>query len=83
MARIDEYLEEILKRNGSDLHLMAGGPPRIRQYGKLKKLREDLLAAIQAREIDPDDAYVYATDKRAFSRHVVDRSLVPRFEIGD
>jgi len=24
-----------LKRNGSDLHFMAGGPPRIRQYGRL------------------------------------------------
>ena len=40
MARIDEYLEEVLKRNGSDLHFMAGHPPRIRQYGKLMKLRE-------------------------------------------
>jgi Tfp pilus assembly pilus retraction ATPase PilT len=33
LAKIDEYLEEILKRDGSDLHFMAGDPPRIRQYG--------------------------------------------------
>jgi twitching motility protein PilT len=50
LARIDEYLEEILKRNGSDLHFMAGGPPRIRQYGKLMTLREDRLAAELVRE---------------------------------
>ncbi len=43
MARIDEYLEEVLKRNGSDLHFMAGNPPRIRQYGALIKMREELL----------------------------------------
>ena len=50
MARVDEYLEEILKRNGSDLHFMAGGPPRIRQYGRLMNLREDRLAPDFVRE---------------------------------
>ena len=51
MARIDEFLEEILKSNGSDLHFMAGGPPRIRQYGQLKALRADKLSADQVREM--------------------------------
>ncbi|MBS1199683.1 MAG: twitching motility protein PilT [Proteobacteria bacterium] len=50
MARIDELLEEILKRNGSDLHFMAGGPPRIRQYGRLMVLREEKLAPEHVRE---------------------------------
>jgi twitching motility protein PilT len=50
MARIDEYLEEILKGNGSDLHFMAGGPPRIRRYGVLKTLREETLSAEAVRE---------------------------------
>ena len=45
MAHVDEYLEEILKRDGSDLHFMAGDPPRIRQYGKLANLRVEALAA--------------------------------------
>ena len=44
MARIDEFLEEVLKKDGSDLHFMAGDPPRIRQYGKLTTLRPDTLA---------------------------------------
>ncbi|MGQ0383483.1 MAG: type IV pilus twitching motility protein PilT [Gammaproteobacteria bacterium] len=50
MARIDEYLEEVLKRDGSDLHFMAGDPPRIRQYGKLSGLRSERLAADFVRE---------------------------------
>jgi twitching motility protein PilT len=50
LARIDEYLEEILKRDGSDLHFMAGDPPRIRQYGKLSPLRSDRLGADFVRE---------------------------------
>ena len=50
MAKIDEYLEEILKRDGSDLHFMAGDPPRIRQYGKLSNLRAERLGADFVRE---------------------------------
>jgi twitching motility protein PilT len=50
VARVDEYLEEILKRDGSDLHFMAGDPPRVRQYGKLTSLRAETLAAEFVRE---------------------------------
>ncbi|MEX2149121.1 MAG: PilT/PilU family type 4a pilus ATPase [Steroidobacteraceae bacterium] len=50
MARIDEYLEEILHRDGSDLHFMAGDPPRVRQYGKLSGLRSEKLAPDFVRE---------------------------------
>jgi len=50
VAKIDEYLEEILKRDGSDLHFMAGDPPRIRQYGKLASLRTERLGADFVRE---------------------------------
>jgi len=50
MARVDDYLEEILKQDGSDLHFMAGDPPRIRQYGNLSNLRVERLAADFVRE---------------------------------
>jgi twitching motility protein PilT len=50
LAKIDEYLEEILKRDGSDLHFMAGDPPRVRQYGKLASLRSERLSADFVRE---------------------------------
>ena len=50
MARIDEYLQEVLAKDGSDLHFMAGDPARIRLYGKLSNLRNDRLAPDFVRE---------------------------------
>jgi twitching motility protein PilT len=50
MARVDALLEEVLRSNGSDLHLMAGLPPRIRQYGRLMVMREEPLGAEFVRE---------------------------------
>ena len=50
MAKIDEFLEDVLKKDGSDLHFMAGDPPRIRQYGKLGPLRTERLSPDFVRE---------------------------------
>jgi twitching motility protein PilT len=50
VARIDEYLAEVLNRKGSDLHFLAGDPPRIRLYGDLLQLRPDRLAPDFVRE---------------------------------
>src|ERR1700720_2089788 len=44
MADIDAFLSEVLEKKGSDLHFMAGDPPRIRQFGDLMPLRPDKLA---------------------------------------
>jgi twitching motility protein PilT len=41
--RIDEYLKDVLAKNGSDLHFIAGDPPRIRLYGELQALRPEPL----------------------------------------
>jgi twitching motility protein PilT len=43
-------------------------------------LDQALLAAITAREIDPDDAYTYAIDKRAFQKYVTDTTMLPKLE---
>ncbi len=48
--RIDEYLKEVLSRKGSDLHFIAGDPPRIRLYGDLQPLRPERLDAEFVRE---------------------------------
>ena len=44
MAQIDPFLVEILEKSGSDLHFIAGDPPRIRVYGDLNPLRPDKLS---------------------------------------
>ncbi|HXN10500.1 MAG TPA: PilT/PilU family type 4a pilus ATPase, partial [Steroidobacteraceae bacterium] len=51
MAQIDALLEEILRRRGSDLHFIAGDPPRIRLHGELAPLRTDALKADEAKAI--------------------------------
>jgi len=48
--RIDEYLREVLARNGSDLHFVAGDPPRIRLFGELQSLREERLDQDKVRD---------------------------------
>jgi twitching motility protein PilT len=50
LARVDEFLAEVLDRKGSDLHFIAGDPPRIRLYGDLLTLRPDRLKADFVRE---------------------------------
>jgi twitching motility protein PilT len=44
VAQIDSFLSEILEKRGSDLHFIAGDPPRIRVYGDLMPLRPDKLS---------------------------------------
>ncbi len=39
-----------------------------------------LLEAIEAKQVDPDDAFRFANDKRKFQRFVTDSSLVPVLE---
>jgi twitching motility protein PilT len=46
----------------------------------MQLMDQSLLAAIKAKEIDPDDAFTYSSDKRLFAKHVVDRSLLPRMD---
>jgi len=41
--RVDEFLREVLERGGSDLHFVAGDPPRVRVFGELRTLREEPL----------------------------------------
>ncbi|MBI3560422.1 MAG: PilT/PilU family type 4a pilus ATPase [Gammaproteobacteria bacterium] len=40
-----------------------------------------LLEAVQKKEVDPDDAYVHATDKRLFQRYVTNPDLLPQVNL--
>jgi twitching motility protein PilT len=40
-----------------------------------------LLQAIEAKEVDPDDAFRFALDKRKFQRFVTDTSLLPTIDV--
>src|SRR5690606_42037177 len=47
----------------------------------MQLLDQALLANVQAKEIDPDDAYVYATDKRLLARYVTDTTMPPKLDL--
>ena len=40
-----------------------------------------LLAAVVAREVDPEDAFVYALDKKPFTRYVPDGTLMLKADV--
>jgi twitching motility protein PilT len=51
MPQIDAYLTEVLDKKGSDLHFIAGDPPRIRLYGDISPLRPERLAAEMVKQV--------------------------------
>src|SRR5580692_175314 len=50
-----------------------------REFG-MQMLDQALQAALNAREIDPDDAYAYATNKSMFQKFVTDTSMLPKLD---
>jgi twitching motility protein PilT len=50
-----------------------------REFG-MQMFDQALQQALNAREIDPDDAYIYASDKRLFQKFVTDTSMLPRLD---
>lgn len=56
------------------------------QTGKdagMQTLDQALLAGIHSKELDPDDAYIYANDRRQFQRYVTDTSMLPKNELAE
>ena len=47
---IDELLKQMMARKGSDLHLVAGDPPRVRLYGDLQTLEPTKLTPDQLKD---------------------------------
>ncbi len=47
---IDDMLRQMLESDGSDLHLLASDPPRLRRYGDLTRLDDEVLNPQALRE---------------------------------
>ena len=70
MSVISPLVQEMVERDGSDLHLVAGDPPRMRLYGDLITMRDEPLKSVELEqvlgEIMPQTAVrVLAKDQRA------------------
>ena len=46
----------------------------------MQMMDQALLAAIEAKEVDPDDAFRYALDKKQFQRFVTDSAILPTID---
>jgi twitching motility protein PilT len=69
--RIDTFLQLVVNQNGSDLHLVAGNPPRIRLYGELFPVKYRELTRDETADLILDT--MKATVRQAFeSRHGLD-----------
>jgi twitching motility protein PilT len=58
-------------------HQIASQLQTGKEFG-MQMLDQALVAALTAKEIDPDDAYIYATEKRALQRFVTSAELLER-----
>jgi twitching motility protein PilT len=79
---------EVLVMTTAIANLIASGKvfqvPSMLQTGRdagMQLMDQALLEALQKKEIDPDDAYRCAADKRAFQRFVTDPSLLPKVNL--
>ena len=71
MNRIDTFLQLVVNQNGSDLHLVAGNPPRIRLYGELFPVKYRELTRDETADLILDT--MSATVRQGFeSRHSLD-----------
>jgi twitching motility protein PilT len=51
-----------------------------REFG-MQLMDMALLQAIRAKQIDPDDAFAYSTDKRQFQNFVTDTTILPKLDL--
>jgi twitching motility protein PilT len=51
MAHIDYYLRMLMESDASDLHFIAGQPPRMRVYGDLTNIAEEFLTKDKTQEM--------------------------------
>ena len=65
MVTLEELLQILVQRNGSDLHITAGSPPKIRIDGRLVNTEHDVLSPEMSQKI------VYS---------VLDSNQIARFE---
>jgi twitching motility protein PilT len=61
-------------------HMIASQLQTGRDTG-MQLMDQALLTAVQSREVDPEDAFVYAMDKRPFTRYVTDGTAIMKADV--
>ena len=73
----------IAKQITTDQTHQIGSQMQMGKDAGMQLMDQALLDAINAKEIDPDDAIRFANDKKKFQRFVTDTDLIPIIDIGD
>lgn len=82
--KIDQYLRQLIANDGSDLHLIAGQPPRTRVYGEIRPIENDILTADRARDMFleiMDDKARHEFDKRDATDFAYNIEGLARFRV--
>jgi twitching motility protein PilT len=64
---------------GDQTHQLPSQLQTGKEFG-MQMFDQALLAAVTARQIDPDDAFGYATEKRLLQKFVTDTTMLPKTE---
>jgi twitching motility protein PilT len=87
-GRARKAVAEILVMTPAIAHLLTNGklfqiPMKLetgRAFG-MQLMDQALLEALQNKQLDPDDAYLHAHDKKQFQRFVTDPNLLPKVSL--
>src|SRR3990167_4526965 len=78
MAKIDQYFDFLIKNNGSDLHLSAGLPVKVRIHGNLEPISKKALTNAEAEAL-----LLEILDERQAKRFAEELDLDFAYELGD
>jgi twitching motility protein PilT len=84
VSRIDSFLQLVVSQNGSDLHMVAGNPPRIRLYGELFPVKYRELGTEEAADLIQEtmtDAVRRAFEQRHSLDYAYEVSGLARFRV--
>jgi len=87
-GRSRKAIVEVFVNTSAIANLIMNGKvfqiPSVLQTGKemgMQLMDQALMAALQRKEIDPDDAYLNASDKQQFQRFVTNPDLLPQINL--
>ena len=70
MVGIEELLQIMVQRGGSDLHITAGSPPKVRVDGSLVSTEHEVLAPDMTKKLAEQGADAIGGPPEAFAGHV-------------
>ena len=81
LVAIDSFSSNIIQSVKDQSRALMGGDISLNSSKPLSPATDSLLDSLSRKEIDPDDAVTYASDRRPFQRYVTDTTLMPKLDV--